>query len=380
MKPTRGYSSPWCHSTLATTRRGLAPALRLVAEAGEEDLRLVRRPADGPRQQVADPLLQDRVGRQADGVADTLSFQQLVQLGLGERRVAAEPERQAALTVAGDHRLQHRAPAFGAVSVAGPQDAALQVAELVEDEQRVVTGTAEVAVPGRALLLAMGRALGTVHVEDDAVWRSPHMHPVDPGAGQVRERREVRLACQPLGLEAAHLAGRGRRSVHTLAADDGAHRRIAGEPLGIVDVFVAGEPAVDRLAQQAEQTVPDVPAAPPLGECRSGHRGQAEGVVQLAIGEQAAVRGDPRTVELQLDPAVEGDPKRRLLGFTRRVPTIPHPSVVPNPLKALAENRGDNVTRHSSRPGNPGQDDLACEFSRRYPSGSSHNSSRASTQ
>ena len=194
----------------------------------------------------------------------------------------------------------------------------------------MVTGAAEVAVPGRALLLAMGRALGAVHVEDDAVWRSPHMHPVDPGAGQVRERREVRLACQPLGLEAAHLAGRGRRSVHTLAADDGAHHRIAGEPLGIVDVFVAGEPAVDRLAQQPRQMVPDVPAAPPLAECRSAHRGQAKRVVQLAIGEQAAVRSDPGTVELELDPAVEGNPKR-LVRFTGRVrhsgPTPPVPSL-----------------------------------------------------
>ena len=86
--------------------------------------------------------------------------------------------------------------------------------------------------------------------------------------------------------------------VHTLAADDGAHHRIAGEPLGIVDVFVAGEPAVDRLAQQARQLVPDVPAAPPLAECRSAHRGQAKRVVQLAIGEQAAVRSDLGTVEL----------------------------------------------------------------------------------
>ena len=90
----------------------LGPALRLVAEAGEEHLRLVRRPADGPRQQVPDPLLQHRVGRQADGVADPLRLQQLVELGLGERRVAAEPKRQAALTVAGDHRLQHGAPAL----------------------------------------------------------------------------------------------------------------------------------------------------------------------------------------------------------------------------------------------------------------------------
>jgi hypothetical protein len=29
--------------------------------------------------------------------------------------------------------------------------------------------------------------------------------------------------------------------------------------------------------------VPDVPAAPPLAECRSAHRGQAKHVVQLAI-------------------------------------------------------------------------------------------------
>ena len=102
-------------------------------------------------------------------------------------------------------------------------------------------------------------------------------------------------------------------------ADDGAHRRIAGEPLGIVDVFVAGEPAVDRLAQQAQQMVPDVPSTPTLAEGRCGHRGQIEHIVQLAIGEQAAVRGDPRPVELELDAAVEGDPERRLLGFTRRI-------------------------------------------------------------
>jgi hypothetical protein len=145
------------------------------------------------------------------------------------------------------------------------------------------------------------------------------MHPVDPGAGQVRERREVRLACQPLGLEAAHLAGRGRRSVHTLAADDGAHHRIAGEPLGIVDVFVAGEPAVDRLAQQTKQPVANILSAPTLGKSQRGYRCQAEGVVQLAIGEQPTIRGDSSTMEFQLDPAVKGDPERRLFAFTRRV-------------------------------------------------------------
>ena len=56
---------------------------------------------------MPDPLLQDRVGRQADGVADPLGLEQLVQLGLGERRVAAEVEREAAPAVARDDRLEH---------------------------------------------------------------------------------------------------------------------------------------------------------------------------------------------------------------------------------------------------------------------------------
>jgi hypothetical protein len=154
------------------------------------------------------------------------------------------------------------------------------------------------------------------------------MHPVDPGAGKVRERREVRLGGQPLGLEAAHLAGRRRAPIDTLPADDGAHRRVKGEALGIVDVFVAGEPAIDRLPQQAEQLVPDVPAAPGIREDRCGRRGQAKGVVQLAIGEQTGVGGDPGTVELELDAAVEGDPQR-FFRFTRRVR---HPRLAPLPL------------------------------------------------
>jgi hypothetical protein len=38
------------------------------------------------------------------------------------------------------------------------------------------------------------------------------------------------------------------------------------------------------------------------------HRGQAEGVVEFAIGEEAGVAGDGRAVELKLDLAVEIDP------------------------------------------------------------------------
>jgi hypothetical protein len=144
------------------------------------------------------------------------------------------------------------------------------------------------------------------------------MHPIDPHAGQVRERGEVGLGREPLGLEAAHLAARCGGPVEPLAADDGAHGRVTREPLGVVDVLVAGEPTIDCLAQEAEQPVPDVLPVPAFGEGRCSHGGEAEDVVQFAVGEQAAVGGDPGAVELELQAAVEGDPQG-LFRFTRRV-------------------------------------------------------------
>ena len=87
-----------------------------------------------------------------------------------------------------------------------------------------------------------------------------------------------------------------------------ASRSASLKPFGVVDVLVAGEAAVDGLAQQAEQPVPDVLPAPAFGESRRRHGGEAEGIVQLPVSEQAAVRGDLGPMELELDPAVEGDP------------------------------------------------------------------------
>jgi heme A synthase len=47
---------------------------------------------------------------------------------------------------------------MGAVNVAGTQATPFQIAELVEQEKRMVAGAAEVTVVGRALLFAVGRA------------------------------------------------------------------------------------------------------------------------------------------------------------------------------------------------------------------------------
>jgi hypothetical protein len=92
----------------------------LIAEAAVVAAYLMRRSADRAPQQVSDPVLQNAVGREPYRVADALGFEKLVHLGIGESRVAAKIEPLHA-PLAGDHRLQHRAPAVGAVHVAGSQ-------------------------------------------------------------------------------------------------------------------------------------------------------------------------------------------------------------------------------------------------------------------
>jgi hypothetical protein len=72
----------------------------------------------------------------------------LVDLGLGERRIGAKVKIDAPFAVASGHRFQRQAPVLGTVDVARAQEATLQVAELIEHEQWVITGAAKVAIIG----------------------------------------------------------------------------------------------------------------------------------------------------------------------------------------------------------------------------------------
>src|SRR4029077_2029048 len=62
----------------------LGPASRLIGEIGMEPTHLVRWSSDWALEQVADPMLQDLVGRQPDRILDPLRFEKLVDLGHGE--------------------------------------------------------------------------------------------------------------------------------------------------------------------------------------------------------------------------------------------------------------------------------------------------------
>src|SRR3954452_10796801 len=87
---------------------------------------------------MSDLVLQDTIGRQANRVACTLGFEELINLGIREGCVTPEIQMLHDAPVTRNHRLQQRAPAVSTMDVARSQRAPFDIAELIEHEQRVV--------------------------------------------------------------------------------------------------------------------------------------------------------------------------------------------------------------------------------------------------
>ena len=82
--------------------------------------------------------LQYVVGRDVDGVLETLLLQHAVKRRGGKFRVTAEVFRNVVIPVSFDDRQKNSAPEVGAVLVATPPHGPFQVAVLVEHEQRMI--------------------------------------------------------------------------------------------------------------------------------------------------------------------------------------------------------------------------------------------------
>lgn len=115
---------------------------------------------DDQRDESADVqfLLQHGIGFEANGVAIAFFLKQAVQCRLGKGRVTAKELRNVQVAIPLDHWQQHPPPEFSTGVVATPQQGPLQVAELVEQKQRMVAEALEVPVVGCALLLSVGFA------------------------------------------------------------------------------------------------------------------------------------------------------------------------------------------------------------------------------
>ncbi len=157
-----------------------SPDIYEYLEAGDI-LYAIRLPANKVLQESISHLLRRPVGRPPNHVRrHYASFSYQAGSWGRKRRVTAKVEPNLPLLVAFDHRLQDIPPSIGTVDVTGTQRASLKVAHVIEQEQRVIAGAAEVAVVGRAFLVAIGRADAGVHVEDHHLRRATVMDPFDP--------------------------------------------------------------------------------------------------------------------------------------------------------------------------------------------------------
>src|ERR671915_474068 len=111
--------------------------------------------------------LQNPIAGQPNGIAHTAGLQELVDFGLGKSGVAPEELPHPLSPVAVYRRFQPLTPAVRAVHIARPEQRPFAVPELVKKEQWVVAHGLEMAVVGGLFLLAMHRALGAVHIQDD---------------------------------------------------------------------------------------------------------------------------------------------------------------------------------------------------------------------
>ena len=135
------------------------------------------------------------------------------------------------------------------MDVAGPQLCRQTIALAVEQQQRVVTSRLEVAVVGALLLLAVHRNLGRVHVPHDPLRGIESFRPADEFAVDAVQAAEVLLVGQHLGLERLQPGGQRCPTIPNPLGTDQPERWILREPLGVVDVFIAGDTAIDGLAQ-----------------------------------------------------------------------------------------------------------------------------------
>jgi hypothetical protein len=166
----------------------LRPTSRLIPKGRIQTPHAVRWAADGPFQQMRDPALQDLIGRQPDRIIDPLRFKIIVDARGRKGGIAAKGNACPLAPITLDDRLEHALPIVSTVNVAGTKSASLEVTELVEDEERMITGAAKVTVPNALLLITVGRTHARIHIQHDVSGWPPLVDRIDPPTREVGKR------------------------------------------------------------------------------------------------------------------------------------------------------------------------------------------------
>ncbi len=102
--------------------------------------------------------------------------------------------------------------------------------------------------------------------------------------------RNLAISCQPFMFDSkggrslaisCHSIRRANNRAAGMHGDDPTYCRIMREPLGIIHIFVTGEPSEDRLPQHTDQVVPAIP--PMSASCN----GSAAAAVRLRVSSSS---------------------------------------------------------------------------------------------
>jgi hypothetical protein len=77
------------------------------------------------------------------------------------------------------------------------------------------------------------------------------------------------------------------------------------EPLGVVDILIGRDAAVDGLAEQIGERKLGVLPAPRITQVLGDQLAKAQPLIQFAHQNETTVRGDPRSLEIDLKGCVE---------------------------------------------------------------------------
>jgi hypothetical protein len=188
----------------------------------------------------------------------------------------------------------------------------------LEDQQRVVHVAVVVPVVEAERLLAVGRILGGVDVEDDLLGTAPPVaeraKPLQPFVLQEPDGLPVHVV-----LQARQGRLRGQRTLNPL--DHGSHRGVVAKVGRVVRVLVSGNDLVNPLPQQTEYLVGDVaPIAIVAYELAQPLR-EPEPLVELAHQDHPRLARDLATLEVDRKFPLEKEPRSTMTLCSHRHPS-----------------------------------------------------------
>ena len=178
----------------------------------------------------------------------------------------------------------------------------------LEDQHGVIHVLVIGAIEEAKLLLAMGRIVDRVDIQQDLALPA---HQLTTDTDENLQQGVVQpypIAGRRRILPAAE-GGLGAEPVAQLLIGDDLQQRVVAQAVGVVDIFVAGHDLIDALPQQKQRVVPDAILLTRITEPLSQVASQVMALIEGAQRQQTGVAGDlsPGKIGANGLMAVEGE-------------------------------------------------------------------------